>query len=77
MRFDPPMIFENEDGFELENYNDTDEEINFGLLSTDEMMILFGLFYTGEQLNSDHIIPFQMIMNYILIIQIHLTLLQP
>ena len=41
------MIFENEDGFELEAtyYNDTDEEINFGLLSTDEMMILFGLFY--------------------------------
>ena len=56
MRFDPPMTFENEDGFELEAtyYNDTDEEINFGLLSTDEMMILFGLFYTGEQLNFDH-----------------------
>jgi len=56
MRFDPPMTFENEDGFELEAtyYNDTDEEINFGLLSTDEMMILFGLFYTGEQLNLDH-----------------------
>ena len=26
-------------------YNDTDFEVNFGLLSTDEMMIIFGLGY--------------------------------
>ena len=26
-------------------YNDTDNEVNFGLLSTDEMMIVFGLVY--------------------------------
>ena len=55
MRYDPPLIFNETDGIELEAtyYNDTDEEINFGLLSTDEMMILFGLYYTGEVLQSN------------------------
>ena len=55
MRYDPPMVLNLDHGLELEAtyYNDTDEEINFGLLSTDEMMILFGLFYTGEQLEVD------------------------
>jgi hypothetical protein len=40
------------DGLELEAryYNDTDETISEGLLSTDEMMILFGLYYEGEDL---------------------------
>ena len=33
--------------------NNTDEEIHFGLLSTDEMMILFGLYYEGEELATD------------------------
>jgi len=49
------MVFHEGDGLELEAtyYNDTDEEINFGLLSTDEMMILFGLYYEGENLATD------------------------
>ena len=55
IEYDPPMVFHEGDGLELEAtfYNDTDEEINFGLLSTDEMMILFGLYYEGENLAAD------------------------
>jgi len=55
IEYDPPMVFHEGDGLELEAtfYNDTDEEINFGLLSTDEMMILFGLYYEGEELATD------------------------
>ncbi|MFL3007105.1 MAG: T9SS type A sorting domain-containing protein [Candidatus Neomarinimicrobiota bacterium] len=71
MRFDPPLTFESDDGFEMEAtfYNNTDEEINFGLLSTDEMMVLFGLYYTGDLLNiakDKHINSeqFQVFQNY-------------
>jgi len=53
IEYDPPMVFYDGDGLELEAtfYNDTDEEITFGLLSTDEMMIMFGLYYDGEALD--------------------------
>ena len=46
LRFDSPLVLERGEGFRLEaTYdNTTDEEVNFGLLSTDEMMILFGIF---------------------------------
>ena len=49
LRFDPPLVLEGGEGFRLEaTYdNTTDEEVNFGLLSTDEMMILFGIFLPG------------------------------
>ena len=55
MRFDPPLVFDERDGIELEAayFNNTSETISFGLLSTDEMMILFGLYFTGEQLKND------------------------
>lgn len=57
-RYDPPMVFNEGDGLELEAtyYNDTEEEINYGLLSTDEMMIMFGLYYEGEDLVIDKLI---------------------
>lgn len=47
LRFDPPLVLERGEGFRLETTydNTTDEEVNFGLLSTDEMMILFGVSY--------------------------------
>ena len=50
------IVFNNDEGFELEAvyYNDSEDTAKFGFLSTDEMMILFGLFYTAEQLNFDH-----------------------
>ena len=55
MRFDPPLVFDERAGIELEAayFNSTSETISFGLLSTDEMMILFGLYFTGEQLKND------------------------
>lgn len=55
IEYDPPMVFYDGDGIELEAtfYNDTDDEINFGLLSTDEMMILFGLYFEGVSLETD------------------------
>ena len=45
--FDPPIVLERGQGFKLEATYDnyTDAEINFGPLSTDEMMILFGSYY--------------------------------
>jgi len=51
------MVFHEGDGLELEAtfYNDTDETTTFGLLSTDEMMILFGLYYIDEQLDTKYI----------------------
>ena len=57
-RYDPPMVFNSGDGLELEAtyYNDTEEEIYYGLLSTDEMMIMFGLYYEGEDLEIDKLI---------------------
>ena len=47
LRFDPPLVLERGEGFKLEATYDnwTDQEVNFGLLSTDEMMILFGISY--------------------------------
>ncbi len=47
LRFDPPLVLERGAGFKLETTydNTTDREINFGLFSTDEMMILFGVYY--------------------------------
>ncbi|MBE76825.1 MAG: hypothetical protein CMG41_03695 [Candidatus Marinimicrobia bacterium] len=55
MKFDPPMFFNLRDGIEMEAtyYNYTDEIVEFGLLSVDEMMISFGLYFTGEQLSND------------------------
>ena len=45
MKFDPPLHFSINDGIELEAtyFNDTDEIVEWGLLSVDEMMIAFGL----------------------------------
>ena len=47
LRFDSPLVLEPGEGFRLEaTYdNTTDQEVNFGFLSTDEMMILFGISY--------------------------------
>jgi len=52
IRYDPPMVMDLEDGLELEAtyYNNTEETISYGFLSTDEMMIMFGLYYFGEEL---------------------------
>ena len=54
VEYDPPLVLHSGDGLELEAtfYNDTDETVYFGLLSTDEMMILFGLYYEGEALET-------------------------
>lgn len=55
MKFDPPLFLNENEGIEMEAtyLNDTDETVEFGLLSVDEMMIVFGLYFTGEQLNND------------------------
>ena len=55
MKYDPPMALDINEGLELEAtyFNSTDQTVSFGLLSTDEMMALFGLFYTGDQLSND------------------------
>ena len=55
MKFDPPLFFNENEGIEMEAtyFNDTDETVEFGLLSVDEMMIVFGLYFTGEQLKND------------------------
>ena len=55
MKFDPPLHFSIYDGIELEAtyFNNTDETVEWGLLSIDEMMIAFGLYYGGEQLKND------------------------
>ena len=49
------MCIRDSDGIELEAtyFNDTDEIVEWGLLSVDEMMIAFGLYYEGEQLKND------------------------
>jgi hypothetical protein len=49
------MALDINEGLELEAtyFNSTDQTVSFGLLSTDEMMALFGLFYTGDQLSND------------------------
>ena len=48
LKLDPPLVLEPGQGLRLEvTYNNTtDRTLNFGLLSTDEMMILFGSYYT-------------------------------
>jgi len=45
--FDPPLVIESGQGFKLKTTYDnwTDADIRFGFLSTDEMMILFGIYY--------------------------------
>ena len=47
MKFDPPLVVKRGEKIRLKTtYNNwTDETINFGLRSTDEMMILFGAYY--------------------------------
>ena len=52
--YDPPLNFGQFDGFELEAtyYNNSDDTTTYGLLSNDEMMILFGLYYIEEQLGT-------------------------
>ena len=46
---DPPLVLERGEGFKVEATYDnwTDRELNFGFLSEDEMMILFGFYYTS------------------------------
>lgn len=48
LTFDPPIILEKGEGFRAKaTYNnDTNKTLRFGLLSEDEMMIIFGAFYT-------------------------------
>ena len=55
MRYAPPMVFNLDHGLELEAtyMNETDEAISFGLLSIDEMMILFGLYFQVEELSNE------------------------
>ncbi len=61
MKFDPPLHFNVNEGIEMEAtyYNDTEEVVEWGLLSVDEMMIAFGLFYAGEELknNKNNMLP--------------------
>ena len=47
LSFDPPLVLTNGQGLisRATYYNNTDNYVNFGLLSTDEMMIVFGLVY--------------------------------
>ena len=52
LQLDPPLRLESGDGLKLiATYDNwTDEPLEFGLLSEDEMMIMFGYYYTGEPL---------------------------
>ena len=67
MRFDPPLHFNINDGIELEAtyFNNTDEIVEWGLLSIDEMMIAFGLYFEGEQLNNDinDVLPHKLLLH--------------
>ena len=47
LQIDPPMLMTAGTGYRLEATYDNDEDRNlgFGLLSTDEMMMLFGAYY--------------------------------
>ena len=49
LELDPPLVLDAGQGVKLiATYNNTrNREFNFGFLSTDEMMILFGLYYTN------------------------------
>ena len=55
INYDPPISFNNDEGFELEAiyYNNSQDTTKFGFLSTDEMMILFGLFYPNSEFASN------------------------
>ncbi|MCA9217037.1 MAG: hypothetical protein KDB27_28405, partial [Planctomycetales bacterium] len=55
LSFDTPLTFEAGDRVRvITTYNnDTDHEINFGLLSSDEMQILFYVYYTGSNMDGD------------------------
>ena len=48
MKFDPPLVVKRGETIRLKTTYDnwTDETVTFGLRSTDEMMILFGAYYT-------------------------------
>ena len=48
MKFDPPLVVKRGETIRLKATYDnwTDETVTFGLRSTDEMMILFGAYYT-------------------------------
>lgn len=50
LELDPPLVVRPGEGFKLiTTYNNwTDETLGFGLLSSDEMMILFGYYYLGD-----------------------------
>ena len=47
LQLDPPLVLDVGQSLisRATYYNDTDNWVNFGLLSTDEMMIVFGLVY--------------------------------
>ena len=47
LELDPPLTITNGQSIisRATYYNNTDDYVNFGLLSTDEMMIVFGLIY--------------------------------
>ena len=47
LELDPPLVINNVESLiaRATYYNNTDFEVNFGLLSTDEMMLIFGLGY--------------------------------
>ena len=48
LEFDPPLVLERGEGFKVEATYDnwTDRDLGFGFLSEDEMMILYGFYYT-------------------------------
>ncbi|SVA39623.1 uncharacterized protein METZ01_LOCUS92477, partial [marine metagenome] len=54
-QYDPPLEFGIDEGIEMEAVynNETNEMIEFGFLSTDEMMFLFGIYYTNETVGVD------------------------
>lgn len=56
LEFNEPLTFEVGDRVRLKTtyVNDTDDEIEFGLLSSDEMQILFFVYYTGSNLTGDY-----------------------
>ena len=57
LEFETPLTFERGDRVRLVTtyYNDTDDEIEFGLLSSDEMQILFYIYYTGSNALGDFV----------------------
>ena len=47
LELDPPLVIQQNQGLisRATYYNDTDDWVNFGIFSTDEMKIIFGLVY--------------------------------